>query len=170
MSYLRGPLTRDQIKKLMDGKRPAASGAQRASSGTAGATSDAVAESAQRTREQRDAAIERLRTQYAPKLRRLEEKVRNAEQVVQREEGQARGAKAQTAISAGATILDALLGRKVSRTSLGRATTTARGAQRAMQQEQDVKAAKEDLESARAEHERLEQELAGRIAEIRAQA
>jgi hypothetical protein len=170
MSYLRGPLTRDQIKTLMEGKRPAASDTQRASSGTAGAKSDAVAESAQKTREQRDAAVEKLRTQYAPKLRRLEEKVRNAEQVVQREEGQARGAKTQTAISAGATILDALLGRKVSRTSLGRATTTARGAQRAMQQEQDVKAAKEDLASAQAEYERLEQELATRIAEIQARA
>ncbi len=170
MSYLRGPLTRDQIKKLMDGKRPAANVEQRASTGTAGSTSDAVAESAQKTREQRDAAVEKLRTQYAPKLRKLEEKVRNAEQIVQREEGQARGAKTQTAISAGATILDALLGRKVSRTSLGRATTTARGAQRAMQQEQDVKAAKEDLESARADYERLGQELAARIAEIQAMA
>jgi hypothetical protein len=167
MSYLRGPLTRDQIKKLMDGKRPAITPA-RAPSGTAGSTSDAVAESTQRTREQRDGAVEKLRTQYAPKLRRLQEKVRNAEQVVEREEGQSRRAKMQTAISAGATILDALLGRKVSRTSMGRATTTARGAQRAMQQEQDVKAAKEDLASAESEYERLAQELAAKIAEIQA--
>jgi hypothetical protein len=167
MSYLRGPLTRDQIKKLMDGKRPATTrGAARAKTGTAGATSDAVAESDQRSREQRDAAVEKLRAQYAPKLRRLDEKVRNAEQVVQREEGQARGAKTQTAISFGATILDALLGRKVSRTSLGRATTTARGAQRAMQQEQDVRAAKEDLAAAQTEYERLEEELAAKVAEI----
>jgi hypothetical protein len=171
MSYLRGPLTRDQIKKLMDGRRPAAATtAVRAPSGTAGSTSDAVAETAQRTREQRDAAVEKLRTQYAPKLRRLEEKVRNAEQVVQREEGQSRGAKVQTAISAGATILDALLGRKVSRTSMGRATTTARGAQRAMQQEEDVKAAKEDLAAAQAEYERLGAELAAKVAEIQARA
>jgi hypothetical protein len=167
MSYLRGPLTRDQIKKLMDGKRPATTrGAARAKTGTAGAASDAVAESDQRSREQRDAAVDKLRAQYAPKLRRLDEKVRNAEQVVQREEGQARGAKTQTAISFGATILDALLGRKVSRTSLGRATTTARGAQRAMQQEQDVRAAKEDLAAAQAEYERLEEELAAKVAEI----
>jgi hypothetical protein len=39
-----------------------------------------------------------------------------------------------------------------------------------MQQEQDVKAAKEDLAAAEAEHERLEQELAEKIAEIQAQA
>jgi hypothetical protein len=169
MSYLRGPLTRDQIKKLMDGKRPAVTTAARASTGTAGSASDAVAESDQKSREQRDAAVEKLRAQYAPKLHRLEEKVRNAEQVVQREEGQARGTKVQTAISAGATILDALIGRKVSRTSLGRATTAARGAQRAMQQEEDVKAAKEDVASAQAEYERLEQELAAKVAEIQAQ-
>ena len=170
MSYLRGPLTRDQIKKLMDGKRPAVTKAPRATTGTAGSTSDAVAESEQKAREQRDAAVEKLRAQYAPKLHRLEEKVRNAEQIVQREEGQARGAKAQTAISAGATILDALLGRKFTRTSLGRATTAARGAQRAMQQEQDVKAAKEDLASAQADYERLEQELTAQVAEIQARA
>jgi len=159
MSYLRGPLTRDQIKKLMDGNRPAAtSGAVRAPSGTAGSASDAVAESGQKAREQRDAAVEKLRAQYAPKLHKLEEKMRNAEQIVQREEGQARGAKIQTAISAGATILTAILGRKrISYTSVGRATTAARGAQRAMQQQEDVKAAKEDLESAQAEHERLAQ-------------
>ena len=168
MSYLRGPLTRDQIKKLMDGKRPAITKEPRATTGTAGSTSDAVAETEQKAREQRDAAVEKLRAQYAPKLHRLEEKVRNAEQVVQREEGQASGAKAQTAISAGATILDALLGRKITRTSLGRATTAARGAQRAMQQEQDVKAAKEDLASAQADYERLEQELAEKVAEIQA--
>src|SRR5688572_8748853 len=60
MSYLRGPLTRDQIKKLMDGKRPAITNA-RAPSGTVGAASDAAAETAQKTREQRDAAVEKLR-------------------------------------------------------------------------------------------------------------
>ena len=170
MSYLRGPLTRDQIKKLMDGKRPAITTAARASTGTAGSASDAVAESDQKSREQRDAAVEKLRAQYAPKLHKIEERIRNGEQVVQREEGQARGAQVQTAISFGATILTALLGRKrISYTSVGRATTAARGAQRAMQQQQDVTAAKEDLTAAHAEYDRLEQELAGKIAEIQAQ-
>jgi hypothetical protein len=170
MSYLRGPLTRDQIKRLMDGKRPAIATASRAPTGTAGSTSDAVAESDQKSREQRDAAVEKLRAQYAPKLQKIEERIRNAEQVVQREEGQARGAQVQTVISVGATILTALLGRKrISYTSVGRATTAARGAQRAMQQQQDVKAAKEDLAAAHAEYERLEQELGAQIGEIQAQ-
>jgi hypothetical protein len=154
----------------MDGKRPAIATASRAPTGTAGSTSDAVAESDQKSREQRDAAVEKLRAQYAPKLQKIEERIRNAEQVVQREEGQARGAQVQTVISVGATILTALLGRKrISYTSVGRATTAARGAQRAMQQQQDVKAAKEDLAAAHAEYERLEQELGAQIAEIQAQ-
>jgi hypothetical protein len=154
----------------MDGKRPAVTpSSARAPSGTAGSASDAVAETDQKARERRDAEVEKLRTHYAPKLRKLQEKVRNAEQVVQREEGQARGAKVQTAISTGATILDALLGRKVSRTSLGRATTAARGAQRAMQQQEDVRAAKEDLAAAEAEYQLLQQELAAKIATIKSQ-
>ncbi len=154
----------------MEGKRPAvAASAARPHSGTAGSSSDAVAESDQKAREQRDAAVEKLRAQYAPKLHRLEEKVRNARQIVQREEGQARGAQVQTAISAAATILTAILGRKrVSYTSVGRATTAARGAQRAMQQQEDVKAAKEDLAAAEAEYERLEHELATKITQLQA--
>ena len=170
MSYLRGPLTRDQIKRLMDGKRPALDRTEVTRAPTTGATGDAVAEADQKARERRDAAVDKLREQYATKLRKLEEKVRNAEQVVQREEGQARGAQLQTAISAGATILTAMLGRKrLSYTSLGRATTAARGAQRAMQQQQDVKAAKEDLEAAQAEYARLEQELSDKISAIQAE-
>jgi hypothetical protein len=38
-----------------------------------------------------------------------------------------------------------------------------------MQQQQDVTAAKEDLTAAHAEYDRLEQELAAKIAEIQAQ-
>jgi hypothetical protein len=39
-----------------------------------------------------------------------------------------------------------------------------------MQQEQDVQAAKEDLASAQADYESLEQELTAKVAEIRRQA
>lgn len=56
-------------------------------------------------REQRDLAIDKLRESYAPKLQRIEESIRKAEQVVAREQEQAKGAKLQTAISLGATLL-----------------------------------------------------------------
>ncbi len=170
MSYLRGPLTRDQIKKLMEGKRPAiARGAAAATASTEAAAADDAGEKAQRSREARDAAVEKLRKDYAPKLARAEEKLRNAQQVVAREKDQARAAQAQTAISVGSTILDFVLGNKrVSRTGLGRATTAARGAGRAMQQQGDVKRAEEDARAAQDDIDRLNDELQRKISAIEA--
>jgi hypothetical protein len=102
-------------------------------------------------------------------LARAEEQLRNSQQVVAREKDQARAALAQTAISVGSTILDVLLGNKrVTKTSIGRATTAARGAGRAMQQQGDVKRAEEDARSAEAEIERLNDELQRKVAALEA--
>ena len=99
-------------------------------------------------REERDAAVERLRQKYAPKLAALQERIRRAQQAVEREQGQATQHGLQVAISVGATLLGAFLGRKaVSATTLGRATTAARGAGRTMKEAQDVSRAKESAES-----------------------
>src|SRR5688572_30926123 len=152
MSYLRGPLTRQQIQTLMEGRHPAAAT-------TAAPASPASPDLDQQRRERRDAAMEKLRKKYAPKLLRAQEKARNAAQVVEREQGQARGAHVQTAVSVGATVFDALFGRKVGRTTLGRGTTAARGAARAFEQQQDVARAKEDFAAAEQELARLEDEL-----------
>ncbi|MCM3902938.1 MAG: hypothetical protein ND866_14625 [Pyrinomonadaceae bacterium] len=97
----------------------------------------------QTAREQRDAAVERLRQKYTPKIAALEEKRRRAEQAVERETEQASGQKMQTAISFGTTLLSSFLGRKsLSLTTLGRATTAARGVGRSMKEAQDVGRAK----------------------------
>ena len=165
MSYLRGPLTREQIKILMEGKRPALprGGTAAVAAATQGAAEDA-ADQAQGKREARDAAIEKLRREYAPKLARAEDKLRKAQQIVEREKGQSRTAQVQTAISVGATILTSLLGNKrVNSTTIGRATTAARGAGRAMQQEGDVKRATEDAASAEADINALNAELQRKI-------
>lgn len=166
MSYLRGPMTREQIKKVMEGRRPvipkgaAAAGA----SATEKAAADDAAARAQQGREARDAAVEKLRREYAPKIARAEDKLRRAQQVVEREKGQARAAQAQTAISVGATILSSILGNKrVTYTSLGRATTAARGAGRAMEQAGDVKRAEENVQAAQAALDALNDELQKRI-------
>ena len=102
----------------------------------------------QTSREQRDAFVEKLRAEYAPKVQRLEEKVRNATQAIDREQGQARAAQLQTVVSVGATVLGALMGRKGGSRTLDRATTAARGAGRSMKQQEDVGRAKEDLAAA----------------------
>ena len=99
-------------------------------------------------REQRDAAVEKLRQKYAPKIAALEEKRRRAEQTVDREAEQAKGQKVQTAISFGSTLLSSFLGRKtVSLSTLGRATTAARGVGRSMKEARDVERAEETLAS-----------------------
>ncbi|HEX6044833.1 MAG TPA: hypothetical protein VFZ22_10125 [Pyrinomonadaceae bacterium] len=117
----------------------------------------------QLAREKRDEAVEKLRRKYAPKLEQLEERKRRAEQAVQREEEQAKGQKFQTAISVGATLLSSFLGRKrVSMSTLGRATTAARGASRSMKEADDVDRAEENVAA-------ITQKLADLDAEFKAE-
>jgi len=100
----------------------------------------------QSAREQRDEATEKLRQKYASKMATLEEQVRRAQQAVEREAEQAKQQKMQTAISIGTTLLSAFVGRKtVSYSSLGRATTAARGASRIMKESQDIQRAQETV-------------------------
>ncbi|HKO60839.1 MAG TPA: hypothetical protein VJV03_06745 [Pyrinomonadaceae bacterium] len=100
----------------------------------------------QHAREQRDAAVENLRQKFAPKIAALEERRRRAEQAVAREAEQAKGQKMQTAISFGATLLSSFMGRKAaSLTTLGRATSAARGVGRSMKESQDVSRAQETV-------------------------
>ena len=102
----------------------------------------------QRAREQRDEVAEKLRQKYAPKIAALAEKKRRAEQTVEREAEQAKGQKLQTAISFGATLLSSFMGRKaISLTTLGRATTAARGVSRSMKEGEDVDRAQETVEA-----------------------
>ena len=83
-------------------------------------------------REMRNEQCEQLRQKYASKLRTLEDRVRRAEQKVDRERNEASGAKMQSIISFGATVLSSVLGRKrISSTTVSRASTAARGATRA---------------------------------------
>jgi len=98
------------------------------------------------TRQDRDQTAEKLRLKYAPKVAALQERRRRAEQAVARESEQAKQQGLQTAISVGATILGAFLGRKaVNVSTIGRATTAARGAGRVFKETQDVGRAKETV-------------------------
>lgn len=100
----------------------------------------------QLSREQRDEAVEKLRRKYAPRFEVLEDRKRRAEQAVEREAEQAKGQKVQTAISFGATLLSSFLGRKrTSMSTLGRATTAARGVSRSMKESQDVDRAQDNV-------------------------
>jgi hypothetical protein len=111
-------------------------------------------------REARDETSDKLRQKYAAKIATLEQQELRAQQAVEREAEQAKGRKMQTAISLGATIMGAFLGRKaVSSTTLGRATTTMRDVGRSMDEAGDVKRAEQTLESVKQKRADLEAEF-----------
>jgi hypothetical protein len=121
----------------------------------------------QTAREQRDLAVERLRGKYAARIAGLDEKERRAEQAVARESEQATQSQVQVAISLGATIIGAVLGRKaVSTSTVGRATTAVRGAGRAMKERQDIGRAQANLEAVRQQKADLEAQLNAEVDKI----
>jgi hypothetical protein len=114
-------------------------------------------------REQRDQWAEQLRKKYAPKIATLEERLRRAQQTATREKEQVLHQGLQTAVSVGATLLGAFLGRKgVGVTTIGRATTAARGVGRVLKERQDIGRAEETVEAIR-------QQLAGLEVEFKAE-
>jgi hypothetical protein len=114
-------------------------------------------------REQRDKGAESLRRKYAPKLASLQERVRRAEQQKEKQQAEARSSQMQAAISVGASILGAFLGRKtISATNIGRATTAIRGAGRVLKESQDVTLAQENVAA-------LHQQLADLEAQFKAE-
>lgn len=101
-------------------------------------------------REQRDLVVEKLRKRYAPKLARLEDRIRRAEQSTEVQREQHREKKMATAVSLGATVLGAIFGRRASSVgTVGRVATTAQRASRIGREKADVVRAEErvtDLE------------------------
>ncbi len=105
-------------------------------------------------REARDKQSDSLRQKYAPKIAALQDRIRRARQMVERQQAESRSSQIQAAISVGASILDAFLGRKtISATNIGRATTAIRGAGRAIKESKDVGQAEENVSA-------LQQQLA----------
>ncbi len=118
-------------------------------------------------RETRDQELQRLRQRYAARMASQTERIRRSETSQARETEQASQQKLQTALSFGATLVGALLGRKaVSASTLGRATTAARGVGRSMKESQDAERAAQNVQAERSKLENLEADLAGEIAAL----
>jgi hypothetical protein len=118
----------------------------------------------QLARERRDFEVDRLRQRYASKLTALKQRLVRAEQRIAREREQAGEQKVQTAISVGATLLGAFMGRKVmSASNLGRATTATRQASKIFGEQQDVQRAEEEKTV-------VEQQIAGLEAQLQQEA
>ncbi len=123
-----------------------------------------------KAKEQRDAAVEKLRVRYQEKLDTLENKIRLAEQAVEREQEQVKAQDMQTAISVGATVLGAFLGRRrIGSSTIGRATTAARAANRSASSRADVERASDNLEALNGKMSALEQQFQTEVAGIQSE-
>jgi hypothetical protein len=118
-------------------------------------------------RERRDAALEKLRASYAPKLARAEQKVRRAADEVERQRSQRSHEALGAAISVGATVLGALFGRRARGGTIGRAATAARGASRTAREHGDVARAEEARAAAEAELRALDAAFQAETAVLR---
>ncbi|MBL8857365.1 MAG: ATP-binding protein [Planctomycetes bacterium] len=115
---------------------------------------------AQTARETKDFEKEKLRAKYGPKKAVLEERLRKAEQAVQKEAAQARDSKVGAALSFGSALLSAFLGKKaVSATSMSRTATGMRGVGKALRDSGDVDRAEENVESISAKIKELDASL-----------
>jgi hypothetical protein len=124
---------------------------------------------AQAVREQRDDMIGKLKQKYQAKIDALDEKVRVAQQSVDREAAQKKQQEMQTVISVGSTLLGAFLGTKALGTgTVGRATTAARSAERVMKEGQDVDRAKETVAAHQQELDEIQKEFKAETDELAA--
>lgn len=116
---------------------------------------------------QRDLAVEKLRAKYAPKKAALEDRLRRARLVVEREREQAKGSQLDAAVSLGTAVLGTLLGRRrIGAGGVTRAGGALRSAGRAARQRSDVARAEETVETLEAQLRELDAECEREIAAL----
>lgn len=119
----------------------------------------------QKYHERRDLNVEKLRKLYGPKLARLQDQIRRAQYRLQKEQSQYGQQKVQAAISAGATVLGALFGRKLgSAGNIGRATTSIRGLGRAAREKQDIDLVRQEINVLEGKLLEMEEEFKAELA------
>jgi hypothetical protein len=118
-------------------------------------------------REARDAAVDKLRTKYAPKVTALQERIRRAQQQAEAQREQAAAAKTGTFLSVGSAILGAFMGRKIaSSANLGRAASAARSVGRQTKESSDVARAEENVAALQEQLHTLEAEFEAEASEL----
>jgi hypothetical protein len=118
-------------------------------------------------REKRDQQVANIRAQFADRARKIQDRERRAQERVEKEQQQSAASKVQTAISLGTTVLGALFGRKtISMSTIGRATTAARGVGRTMKESEDVTRANETLAEVLKDKSDMESQMQAQIAAL----
>lgn len=117
----------------------------------------------QMMREQRDAAIAKIRAKYASRLAVLQDRLRRSEQAVQKEREQARGQTLEAMVSVGTGVFGALFGRKKLATAAG---SVLRSAGRAQRESSDINRAEENVEALQSQLESLQAQVEAEISEL----
>jgi hypothetical protein len=119
----------------------------------------------QMAREERDRQAEALRQKYAPKIAALEERRRRAALATAQQKSQQTQSILQSAVSVGAGVLGAFLGRRaISVTTLNKAATAARQVGRTWKETQDVGAAGENEQQLAQQAQVLQQQFDAELA------
>jgi hypothetical protein len=124
---------------------------------------------AQALRERRDLDASKLKAKYGPRLQALTDRLRRAQERVEREKAQAGQQKIGTAVSIGATLLGAFLGRRVGVGTVGRAASAAKSAARIGKENADVLRASESAQEIQEQLRALEAEFDQEAASLRAE-
>jgi len=120
--------------------------------------------------EARDEAVTALRQKYGPKLAMLEERVRKAQQMLEKQQQEAAQSKVQTGLSIATSVLGALMGRGfMTKTAMSGVGSAARTLGKASREGQDVDRAEANLQATLEQKTQLEQELQEEIAMLAAQ-
>ena len=115
-------------------------------------------------REGRDEGVAKLRKKYADKISRLETRLQKAQHAVEREGSQVRQRQMDTALNVGTAVLSAFMGRKrLSASSISRASRAAKSAGRVSQDVADVHKARENAAALQEQLQTLEAELAAEL-------
>ncbi|CAN5721339.1 ATP-binding protein [soil metagenome] len=119
-----------------------------------------------KAREERDAAVAKLKAKYQPKLDALATRQRAADQRVDREQAQSTTATADSAITIGASVLGALFGSRKSAAS--KVASAARSVSHTAGQRGDVTRAKDAAAQLAAQRADIETQLASDLVELQA--
>jgi len=118
-------------------------------------------------REQRDTAVESLRSKYASKIKTIEDRIFRAQQTLAKEQQQASSQKLDSVLNIGMSVLGAVLGGGRKR-GLGGISTGARTIGRSYKESQDVGRAEESIERLQQQLQQLQQEVEAQVEQLQA--
>lgn len=111
-------------------------------------------------KEERDLKVEKLRQKYASKIATVQGQIERAKDQLDREQAEYDQSKYDSLVSVGSSIFGALLGRKkLTKTNVSKASTSARSVGRTSRQRADVQRAVDKLDALLVKRSDLEEEL-----------